>query len=134
MATPGHGTGTPPSPPSLIQSIKGYLATWIDLLKTRLELFSTEWHEEQYRLQGILIWGLAALLCVSFGVFLVTLFVVVIFWDTPYRLIVLGAMALLYLVVGLIVAAITWRKSREKPKLFSATIGELGKDYRNLTT
>ena len=50
----------------------------------------------------ILILGAAAFFCLAVGVLLVTLFVVVIFWETDYRLAVLGGFALLYLAVGII--------------------------------
>jgi uncharacterized membrane protein YqjE len=104
------------------------------LLRTRLELFSTEWQEERERLEEIVLLAAAAVLCLTFGVLLVTLFVVVAFWDTNYRLLVLGGFALLYLIAGIVVGLITRRKSRNRPKLFSATLGELAKDYRHLSS
>jgi uncharacterized membrane protein YqjE len=133
MVTPDRGaTGRPP--PSLFQSLRGYLGTWVELLRTRVELFSTEWQEERERLEQIVILAAASLLCLTFGVLMVTLFVVVAFWDTNYRLAVLGGFAVLYLAAGTVVGVITRRKSRSKPKLFSATLGELAKDYRHLSS
>ena len=121
-------------PPPLFQSFKGYLATWVELFRTRLELFSTELEEERERIEQIIILAAASIFCLAFGVLLVTFFVVVAFWDTGYRLAVLGGLALFYLAVGAVVGAITRRKSRQKPKLFSATLGELAKDYRHLSS
>ena len=121
-------------PPTLFQSLKGYLGTWVELLKTRLELFTTELEEERERLEQILILTAASVFCLSFGVLLVTLFVVAAFWDTNYRLAVLGGFAFFYLALGVVVGLITRRKSRQKPKLFSATLGELAKDYHHLSS
>jgi uncharacterized membrane protein YqjE len=106
----------------------------VEVLRTRLELFSTEWQEEHQRLEQILILAAATVLCLTFGLLLVTLFVVVAFWETNYRLAVLGAFAVLYLVAGGIAGWVMRRKSRAKPKIFSATLGELAKDYRHLSS
>jgi uncharacterized membrane protein YqjE len=106
----------------------------VDLFRTRLDLFTTELQEEREHLQQSLLLAATALFCLAFGVLLVTLFVVVAFWDTNYRLVVLGAFALLYLIAGGVIGAVTRRKQKTRPKLLSATLGELAKDYRNLTS
>jgi len=122
------------SPPGLLQSLKAYFGTWVELFRTRLDLFSTELEEERERIRQIIILGAAAWLCVVVGLLLVTCFVVVLFWETNYRLAVLAGFALLYLAVGGILGAVTRHKSRTKPKLFSASLGELAKDYRRLSS
>ncbi len=120
-------------PPSLIQSLKAYLATWVELFRTRLELFSTELQEERDRVQHLLIYAATAVLCLTFGLLLITLLVVAAFWDTPYRLAVLGGFALLYTAAGIVLGIVTHRKYRLKPKLFGATLAELTKDYQQLS-
>jgi len=132
MANSAGGTGT--HSPSLLQSLKTYLATWVDVLRTRLDLFSTELQEERERLQQLLVLALVSLLCLVFGALLVTFFVVVAFWDTNYRLAVVGGLALLYLTAGAIAAVVARRKSQHRPKLFSATLNELAKDYKHLSS
>jgi uncharacterized membrane protein YqjE len=119
---------------SLLQSIRGYVGTWVDLLKTRLDLASTELEEESERLQHLLIMELISLLCLTLGALLMTFFVVVVFWETNYRLAVLGGFGLLYLGAGAVVLLLTRRQARNKPKLFSATLGELAKDYHRLSS
>jgi uncharacterized membrane protein YqjE len=133
MPNPDSETQKQP-PPGLLQSLRGYLATWVDLLRTRLDLFSTELQEEKERAQQLLVLAATALLCLTFGALLVTFFVVAVFWETNYRLAVLGGLALLYLAAGTIAAMITRRRIRARPKLFSATLGELAKDYRHLSS
>ena len=132
MAAPD--TGGRMAPPGLIQSLKTFLRTWVELFRTRLDLLSTELQEERQHLQQIVILGAAALLCITFGVLLVTLFFVAVFWDTNYRLAVLGGFAVFYLGTGIIVGLITRRKSRLKPKLFTASLAELAKDYSHLSS
>jgi uncharacterized membrane protein YqjE len=122
------------SAPSLFQSAREYLATWVEVLKTRVELFSTEWQEECQRLEQIFILAAATVLCLALGVLLVTLFVVVAFWDTNYRLAVLGAFGLFYLATGLLVGFLMRRKARSKPKIFANTLDELAKDYQELSS
>jgi len=111
-----------------------YLANWVDLFRTRLELFTTELQEEREHLQQTLLLAASSLFCLAFGVLLVTLFIVVAFWDTNYRLWVLGAFALLYLAAGAVMGAITRRKQKARPKLLAATLGELAKDYQHLSS
>ena len=134
MATLGRGSTRNVPPPTLLQSARGYLATWVELLKTRLDLFSVELQEERERIQQILVLAVAALVCLVFGVLLVTLFVVVVFWDTEYRLVVLGGFALLYLASGVAAGLIARHKSRSKPRIFSATLNELTKDVNRLSS
>lgn len=132
---PTSERGADPQPPlGVLQSLKAYFATWVDLLAVRVELLSTELEEEKQRLQQMLILGLAAAVCLAFGAFLATLFVVALFWETDYRLTVLGVLTLLYLAAGGVVAVIMARKSKSRPKLLSATLGELAKDYTHLTS
>jgi len=133
MAKLGSQSETHASP-GFLQSLKTFLGTWVDLLRTRLDLFTTELQEERLRLQELVVLGLAALLCLSFGVLLVTLFVVVIFWESNYRLLVLGGFAVLYLAAGVAAGMAARRKARNRPKLFSQTLAELAKDYQHLSS
>ena len=124
----------PQRPLSLLQSLQTCFRIWLEILHTRLDLFSTELEEEKNHLQGVLILAVTSLFCLMFGALLVTLLVVAAFWETDYRLIVLGALALLYLAAGAIVAVIARRKTRNRTKLFAASLGELAKDYRHLSS
>lgn len=127
--------GADPRPSlSLLNSLNAYVGTWVDLLRVRLDLLSTELAEERERIQQLMIMAVIAVVCLGFGVLLVTMFVVAIFWETEYRLAVLGGLAGFYLCAGAAFALISRRKSRAKPKLFSATLDELAKDYTHLTS
>lgn len=115
----------------LFDSLRTLAGTLLAIGRTRLELLSTELEEERLRLSSMLLWALIALFCAGVGVVLVTLFFVVLLWDTS-RLLALGIPALLFL-LG---AALSWRvvlaKTRTKPGLFSASLAELSKDREQL--
>jgi uncharacterized membrane protein YqjE len=127
-------SGADPRSFGLFQSLRGHLGTWVDVLRTRLELLSTELQEERLWMQRVVVLAVASIVCFAFGALLVTLFVVVAFWETDYRLVVVGGFALLYLLGGVVAALVARRRMRDKPKLLSATIGELAKDIRHLTS
>jgi len=134
MATSDHDAPPLRRPPSLVQTAKSYLDTWVDLLRTRLELFTTELEEERARQELILILAVGSAFCLTFAVLLLTLFVVVAFWETNHRLIVLAGLALFYLAIGLALGGLARRKTRNRPRLFSATLGELAKDRAHLAS
>jgi uncharacterized membrane protein YqjE len=88
--------------------------------------------EQREWLEHLVLIAVAALFCISLGLMLVTLFVVVLFWDTDARLWVLGGFSLLYLGGGIGLWLALKSKMRSNPKLFASTASELGKDYATL--
>jgi uncharacterized membrane protein YqjE len=117
----------------LFDSLKVLAATLLAIAHTRLELFSTEIEEQGAWLGSMMVWTLVALFCASVGVVLATLFVVVALWDT-HRLLALGVPAILFL-VGAVVAWLTvLGKARARPRLFEASLVELSKDRKELTS
>lgn len=130
MAAEDSGTGTGPSK-GFFDSLKALVASFVALLETRLDLISTELEEEQERLKETIVLSVIAFSCASLGIIFLTLFVVVIFWDT-HRFYVLGGFAFFYLGLGLIAALILRRKASPRPRLFSATLSELAKDREHL--
>lgn len=55
------------------------------------------------------------------------------FWET-HRLSVLAAFAVLYLAIGVGAALMVRNKLRNRPRLFSTTLSELGKDRDRLSS
>jgi uncharacterized membrane protein YqjE len=60
-------------------------------------------------------------------IILMTAFIVVLFWDN-YRLLVLGGLAALFFIAGLLMLNAFRRITQEKSKLFSASLAELSSD------
>lgn len=83
------------SPVGLLASLRGFAATAVGLLRTRLELFKLELHEEAGRLIGLLLWGIAGVLLAIVGLVFVAVFLTVLFWD-GHRLLALGLFACLF--------------------------------------
>lgn len=117
----------------LLDSVKTLIATLLAMGQTRLELLSNDLEEERAWLTSMMVWTLIALFCAVLAVVLVTLLIVVVFWDT-YRLLALSVMIGVF-IVG---AGFSWRvvcnMSRSKPRLFSASLAELSKDREQLTS
>ena len=122
--SPGQSKG-------LLDSLKMLASTLLGMGRTRLELLSIEFEEERVRLGSMLIWTFVALFCAALSVVLITLLLVVIFWD-DHRLLALGVLALLFLLGAVLSARIVRDKSREKPRLFATSLAELSKDREQL--
>ena len=117
----------------LFDSLKVLAATLLAIAHTRLELLSTELEEERVRLSSMLVWTLAALFCGGLGVVLATLFVVLALWDT-HRLLALGIPAILFLLGAALAWLVVRGKARAKPRLFAASLTELSRDRKELTS
>ena len=117
----------------LFDSLKVLTATLIAIAHARLELLSTELEEERVRLGSMLVWTLVALFCAGLGVVLATLFVVLALWDT-HRLLALGIPAILFLLGAALAWLVVRGKARAKPRLFAASLTELSKDRKELTS
>jgi uncharacterized membrane protein YqjE len=116
----------------LMGSLARLVATLLEILQTRLEIVATEFEEERERIREMVLFGFLALFFTSFGLLLLTLFVVVLFWET-HRLYVLGGFTLLYLALGFIAGAVLRQRLRTRPRLFATTLAELSRDRERLT-
>ena len=117
----------------LFDSVKTLAATLVAMGRTRLELLSTEIEEERVRLMSMLLWTFVALFCAALCTVLLTLFVVVVFWDT-HRLLALGILALLFLLGAAMAGWVVLDKAKTRPRLFASSLAELSKDREQLTT
>jgi uncharacterized membrane protein YqjE len=124
---PGKTTG------GLLESLRGLAASLIALVHTRLELIATEIEEERLRLIELLVWGCVTVFFLSLGVLMLTVFVILLFWDT-HRVWVSGLFAAAYLAVGVVAALAVRSRARTRSRLFSASLAELEKDRTELTS
>lgn len=124
-ATAGRGMG-------VLASLQRLLVTAIETLRTRVEIVVTEFEEERERIRELVLFGFLALFFVSLGLVLLTLFVVILFWDT-HRVYAVGGFALLYLGLGTTAGAVLRRRLQARPRLFATTLAELSKDRDHLT-
>ena len=125
-------TSTSAPPTGVIDSLRSFLASWVAVVKTRVEIISVEIEEQREWLANLILMAVGALFCISLGLILLTLFIVVLFWETDARQWVLGGFAGLYLLGGLAMWMALRKKLKTKPRIFSTTVAELGKDYSTL--
>ena len=111
----------------LLRSLRTLVSTLLGLVHTRLELLSNEIEEERARLQQIVLLAVLALFCTAIGVLLLTLLVVVAFWE-QYRVTALALLALIYFLVAALAYAGVRGRAAAKPKIFSGSLAELAKD------
>lgn len=125
--TPGEaGSG-------ILRSLRNLAATLVALLQTRLELLVTEIEEERLRLLQLLFWAAGALLFFAIGALLVTLLVVVLFWDS-HRIAAIVVLAAVFLAAGIAMAIGVRNRLHARSRLFSTSLGELAKDKDQLTS
>lgn len=115
----------------LLGSIRRLLSTLTQVAITRLELLSNELYEERLHLQQMLLYFFSALFCLGMFIMLMTVFVVVLFWD-DHRLLVLGGLSVVFLFAGLLLAKKLQKMTQAKSKLFSVSLAELHKDREQL--
>ena len=125
-------TETPAGSIGLFDSLKGLAASLVGIVHTRLDLLSTDIEEEWAQLVSLLILMLVALFCFGVGVILMTILIVMAFWDS-YRLLVLSVLIGTFLVSGGAAWGYALYRIRTKPRLFASSLDEFSKDRRHLT-
>jgi uncharacterized membrane protein YqjE len=124
-----HGGPRPVA--GLFQSVNNFLATFVAIVHTRLELLTTELQEEVRQVGAILLWAFIAAFAAMMGLFLGALAVIFVFWDT-HRLAASLAMIGLFIAVAVVAGLILRHKLTTKPPLLDDTLAELAKDRDQL--
>jgi len=117
----------------LLNSLKNLTVTLIAIIHTRLELLSTDLEEGRERFISLLAMAFVSLFSLCFGAVLLTILVVVVFWDT-HRLLVLGSLTGLFLLTGAVLGAVVISKLKSMPRMFEASLAELIKDHQEIDT
>lgn len=115
----------------LKESLKRMAGTLLVIFQTRLELLSSELEEERLNIEQMVLYGSIALFFFGLAILLLTIFIVVLLWDS-YRLPALASFIGLYFVAGLLAWSALRRVAREKSKLFSASLAALADDRDQL--
>jgi uncharacterized membrane protein YqjE len=108
--------------------LPGLAQAFLQYVRARVDLLQHEWREEQSRVLGKLartgIFALGALITLQ----LICAFVLIAFWETPYRLYAAGALVLLF--GG--ITGMAWRgmqgKDDRDSQAFGSTLAEFDKD------
>lgn len=126
MAEPTHQAAE-----GLLSSLKNLAVSLIAIVHTRLELISADLEEGRERFISLLALAFISLFSLCFGAVLLTILVVVVFWDT-HRLLVMASLTTLFIVVGAVIGAVVIRRLKRMPRMFEASLAELIKDHQEM--
>ncbi len=118
--------------PNLMGSITSLIRNVVAMAETRLALLAVDIQETGMNLLSLLILCGIILTCFGLALILVTLLVVVIFWES-HRLLALGGVSAFFAITGLGLWFLVLARFRKMPRLFAATRGEFSKDREWLT-
>jgi uncharacterized membrane protein YqjE len=124
MSEPESGHG-------LFASLRQLLSTAVEIASVRLALLSTEIEQEKLRLLDVVLMAGLALILLTVGVVLLSAFIVLLFWDS-YPLVVLGALAALYLGGGVWLTQRVRQRFRSPGGPFGISVAELERDRAGL--
>jgi uncharacterized membrane protein YqjE len=117
---------------AILSSIKNLGSTAVEMIQTRLELFSSDIQIGWQRLLSVLVLVIITLFSLLFGLVLLAILIVVLYWDS-HRVLVLSLMTVGFLSIGILLALFVRAQINAMPKLFEASLGELAKDRDHLT-
>jgi uncharacterized membrane protein YqjE len=115
----------------LLGSASHLLAVLVSAAETRVGILATELQEELVRLRRLLLVGAAALFCLGLGIVLLSVFLVVLYWDSD-RLAVLGLLSGLFLGLGVVNAIVLAFIVRSIERPLRETAEVLAKDRESL--
>jgi uncharacterized membrane protein YqjE len=115
----------------IVQSGRRILAILVGMMRTRLSLLSVELMEEKSRIWLMLVLTALALIFASMALLMLSLLVIVAFWDDN-RLLAIGALLVFYLAAAAVSLLVLRHKAKIGSPLFSHTLHELSKDTDEL--
>ncbi len=115
----------------LLGSASHLLAVLVSAAETRVGIFATELQEERVRLSRLLLVGGATLFCLGLGVVLLSVFLVVLYWDSD-RLAILGLLSGLFLGLGVVNAIVLAVIVRGHKRPLQETVEVLAKDRQSM--
>jgi uncharacterized membrane protein YqjE len=113
--------------PGLFDSARRLLARLLALAHTRLELLTTELSLEVQRAVTLLLWGIVALFFGGLTVLMLTLTLVIAFWE-HHRLLAAGLASLFFLAITATAVLVVRHRLRTHGPLLGASLEELRRD------
>ncbi len=111
----------------LLGSLKNLASTLVAVVETRLRLLANELHAEKLRLARLGLYAAAAVFFLALGIIMLTLLVIVLFWDS-HRWLAIGGFAAIYLLLGIAFGAAVIRRATQRSRVFEDSLQELAKD------
>ena len=138
MAVPG-GAG-PGAAPDAAQgrafggsssTVRSVVRTLFSFVETRTRIAASEIEEQLLRTLEIAAWAMAAVFFFAIAVLLVSLFIVLMLWDS-HRELAAGLLAALFIAGGSMSVLMVRSCLAARPKFLSATLAELDKDRQRV--
>ena len=107
--------------------VRGLARTLISFVETRARLAASELEEQALRMSEIALWALAALVAACIALLMLSIFAVLLFWDS-HRVLAAALVGALWLGVAAVCALLARARLRERPKFLSTTLAELAED------
>lgn len=121
------GPSAEPPRSGLFDSVRRLLARLLALAQTRLELLTTELAIEVQRAVTVLLWAFMALFFGGLTVLMLTLTLVIAFWE-EHRIMAAGLATLLFALLTAVALFVVRGKMRTRQRLLASTIDELRRD------
>jgi uncharacterized membrane protein YqjE len=118
--------------PGLFSSLRSFWSVVVAILYTRLDLVTAELEDEALRALKLIAAGLVSLLALFGALFWATFFLLALFWDTQYRLWVLGGIFGIHFIIGIVLLLAARHMILSRPKFLSQTLAELRRDVEGL--
>jgi uncharacterized membrane protein YqjE len=118
---------------ALAQSVTQLASTLIGILRSRLELASMDVEDELRAMINVALAGTVAVILGTFALLFAALAMVATYWETR-RVEVLLLIAAVFLVLASGIAFSVWRFFERKPLFMAATLAELDKDRKRMST
>jgi uncharacterized membrane protein YqjE len=115
----------------LVDSVKALLSSLVAIAHNRLELLSTELHEEVERVALLVLWGAVALFFAFLAVVFIAVLILVAFWES--RVLTASLLAVAFFALALVAGLVARHQIAAKPRPFDASLSELAKDREQLT-
>ena len=115
----------------IVQSGRRILAILVGMVRTRLGILAIELMEEKSRIWLMLVLTALALIFASMALLMLSLLVIVAFWDEN-RLLAIGGMLVFYLVAAGASVLVLRYKAKIGSPLYSHTLRELSQDTDEL--
>ncbi len=111
----------------LFGSLRSAFANLLELAHTRLELLSVEMEARLLNSRHVMLWSAVALFSASLAMLMLTLTVLIVFWDT-HRLLAAGIITAFFACLAIAATLVVRYRVRSRPRLLAATIHELKRD------
>ena len=115
----------------IVRSARRMLAIVVSMVRTRLGLLAVEVLQEQSRIWLLLVLTALALIFVSMSLLMLSLLVIVAYWEEG-RLLAIGCLLGLYVAATTATLLILRYKAKSGSTLFAANLAELSKDHAEL--